>query len=532
MVCSCHDSALLGFWFNKYWEKNMSNINFIKKNKVLVIYTFLLGLITYAVKLFSFGYGMDTLNFITLQDTYLMHWIEIGRPGMYLFKKYITSQYMNIYIANFCFVFFLCITSLVICNIASIKLVDEQGNQFSEQLRLFIIPSLFITAPLFVQQAYFVLQNIEFSFSMLLVTFTVLLFVMKINNRIEFRLLAIFSLTIAFSCYQSFIIYYIGLLIFVAFLDVHKSWQNGRQTGLINLFKKYCIPIFDMFIAFAGYEIFSKVMLYTFHLKASSYLGGQILWGKKAFSTTLKLTLVSIKNTLLTGFSYSFNVALLIGLIGLVIIWITQYVVKRNNECIFFILLMGLFLDTFFFNILLGNTPASRALVPSYCLVVAIVFFICSLYIKKNALLILLEVLVFLIAGKQIFLTTNLIQADQVRFYQDQAMISRIETQLDTMNINPNDTKLMLVGYHNNVTPLNIQDDLVGESMFEFGDFTGNTSAMTENIVFLMNQGGYNIRAVNNEEFNKEFRKTRKMRTFPQKNSIMKHGNIVIIKLS
>lgn len=77
----------------------MYSINFIKKNKLLVSYTFLLGLVTYAVKIFSFSYGMDTLNFITLQDTYLMHWIQIGRPGMYFFKKYITSQYINVYIA-------------------------------------------------------------------------------------------------------------------------------------------------------------------------------------------------------------------------------------------------------------------------------------------------------------------------------------------------------------------------------------------------------------------------------------------------
>lgn len=182
----------------------MLSINFIKKNKLLVIYTFLLGLITYAIKMFSFGYGMDTLNFINLQDAYLMHWIQIGRPGMYFFKKYITSQYTNTYIANLCFVIFLCITSLVICNIASVKLRNEQSVYISERLRLFIIPSLFITTPLFVQQAYFVLQNIEFSFSMLIVTFVALLIALGLNNKVEFRFLSIFGLFIAFSCYPKF----------------------------------------------------------------------------------------------------------------------------------------------------------------------------------------------------------------------------------------------------------------------------------------------------------------------------------------
>lgn len=510
----------------------MYSINFIKKNKLLVSYTFLLGLVTYAVKIFSFGYGMDTLNFITLQDTYLMHWIKIGRPGMYFFKKYITSQYMNIYISNLCFVIFLCMTSLVICSIADVKLRNEQNTYVSEQLRLFIIPSLFITTPLFIQQAYFVLQNIEFSFSMLVVTFVALLVALELNNKLEFRFISVLGLFIAFSCYQSFPIYYLGLLIFLAFLDVYKSWRDSEQISVVILFKNYINPILDMLIAFVGYEIFSKVMLHIFHLKASSYLGGKILWGKEAFSTTLKSTLFSIKNTLLTGFTYSFNIALLIGLIGLVVIWITQYLTKRKGGFAFLILLVGLLLDAFFFNLLLGNAPVPRALVPSYCLVVVIVFFICSLYIKKNIFLILLEILAVLVAGKQMLLTTNLIQADQVRYNQDQMLIERIETQLDSLNINPNKTKLMLVGYHNDVTPLNVQDDLVGESMFEFGDFTGNTSAMTENIVMLMNQGGYDIKAVNDEEFHKEFRRATKMKVFPQKNSIKQHGDIVIVKLS
>ena len=510
----------------------MLSINFIKKNKLLVIYTFLLGLITYAIKMFSFGYGMDTLNFINLQDAYLMHWIQIGRPGMYFFKKYITSQYTNTYIANLCFVIFLCITSLVICNIASVKLRNEQSVYISERLRLFIIPSLFITTPLFVQQAYFVLQNIEFSFSMLIVTFVALLIALGLNNKVEFRFLSIFGLFIAFSCYQSFIIYYIGLLIFLAFLDVYKSWRDSTQTSLVVLFKTYINPILDMLIAFVGYEIFLKVMLHAFHLKASSYLGDQILWRKEPFNLTLRSMLISIKNTLVTGFTYSFNIALLIGLIGLVVILITEYIAKRKSGFVFLILIIGLLLDAFFFNILLGNAPAARALVPSYCLVVIITFFICSLYIKKTTFLTLFEVLVVAIAAKQILLTTNLIQADQIRYNQDQKLINRIETQLDTLNINPNKTKLMLVGYHNEATPLNIQNDIVGESMFEFGDFTGNTSAMTENIVMLMNQGGYDIKAVNNEEFHKEFRRATKMKVFPQKNSIKQHGDIVIVKLS
>ena len=509
------------------------SINFIKKNKLLASYTFLLGLVTYAVKIISFGYGMDTLKFITMQDTYLMHWIQIGRPGMYFFKKYITSQYMNIYIANLCFVIFLCMTSLVICSIADVKLENGQSNNYvSERLRLFIIPSLFITTPLFIQQAYFVLQNIEFSFSMLVVTFVALLVALELNNKVEFRLLSIFGLFIAFSCYQSFPIYYIGLLIFLAFLDVYKSWRDSTQIGVVILFKNYINPFLDMLIAFVGYEIFSKVMLHLFHLKASSYLGGKILWGKGAFNTTLSSTLISIKNTLVTGFTYSFNIALLIGLIGLVVIWVTQYVTKRKSGFAFLILLVGLFLDAFFFNLLVGNAPVPRALVPSYCLVVVIVFFICSLYIKKNVFLILLEALVVLVTGKQMLLTTNLIQADQVRYNQDQMLIGRIETQLDSLNINPNKTKLMLVGYHNEVTPLNVQDDLVGESMFEFGDFTGNTSAMTENMVMLMNQGGYDIKAVNDEEFHKEFGRATKMKVFPQKSSIKQHGDIVIVKLS
>lgn len=509
----------------------MQGISYIK-DKSLVIYTFLLGIITYSVKLFSFSYGMDTLNFITLKDAYLMHWIQIGRPGMYFFKKYIIGQYMNIFIANLCFVVFICITSLIICNMIYSKLGYKQNNQLSGRLRLFIIPSLFVTTPLFVQQAYFVLQNIEFSFSLLLVTLAALPVAWGKNRKLVFRSLIILSLFVAFSCYQSFPIYYIGLLIFLAFLDVHKGWENNVKVTLVTLFKRYIDPIFDMILAFICYEILEKVMLYAFQLKSSSYLKSQISWGKEQVGTILNTMISSMRDTLVVGFNYSFNIDLLLGLIGIIIIWVTQYVAKRRNVFVFFVLAVGLVLDVFFFNIFLGQSPAPRALVPSYYLIVAIVFFICSLYIRKHYLLILLEILVFLIGSKQLILATNLMQADYIRYNQDLTLINRIETRIDAMRINPAETKLMIVGYHNHTTPLNIQSDLVGESMFEFGDFTGNTSAMTENIVFLMNQGGYDIQAVNNEEFNKEFYRSSEMGIFPQKNSVKKYNNIIIVKLS
>ena len=186
----------------------------------------------------------------------------------------------------------------------------------------------------------------------------------------------------------------------------------------------------------------------------------------------------------------------------------------------------------FLFVLLLGNEPASRAYVPVYPVTSSLLLFISALFIKRRSLLSLLTIIVSIVTVEQLILTTNLLQADQFRYEQDLQLINRIETSLDSRHINPETHKLMLIGYRDNNTSLNIEYDVVGMSMIKFGYFKGISNAMTMNVVKIMNLNGYNIKSVNSKEYKKLYNEGNRMQKFPEKESVLVKNDVVIVKIN
>lgn len=493
----CYLGGIGGSMANKILLNPFADIKgFIKSNKFNIVFTFLLGFLTFGIRIIYLNYGMDTLNYMSNNDDYLKHWIRIGRPGMYFFKK-LFGPYMNIWLANISFVIFLCAASVALCFLATLKLQLKQIN--ISKNKLLIIPSLLITSPLFIQQYYFDLQNFEFSLSIFLVV-TAIISSLYTNtiNKWWIYLFQLICLFVSFSVYQSFPLFVAVVIIYCIYLDLYCDFTNGNKKTIRSLFRSYLPTVINTVVSFALYEMLEKMMLNIFDLRKSSYLTGQILWGGGEPTTlTIKRIALIIKSQLFTDFSYSFNCSLLIGIFLILFVWVIKYLGDDSNivnSILFLILLICLVVLAFSFVILLGNTPTPRAYVPTYPLINTILFFISILYLNKKLLVNSLLLIVAIFSAKQLLLSTNLLQADQIRYEQDLQFINRIEVQLDNRHVNPETHKLMLIGYRDNNTALNIEDDLVGMSMLRFGDFTGNTNAMTENVVSIMNLNGYNIK--------------------------------------
>lgn len=506
---------------------------FIVDNKFNVIFTFILGFTTFGIRIIYLNYGMDTLNYMYDNNEYLNHWIKIGRPGMYFFKK-LFGPYMNIWLANLSFVIFLCITSLGLCFLATKKL------QFREvsigKSKLIIIPSVLVTSPLFVQQYYFDLQNFEFSFSMSLIVIAVIssLYSYFFSKR-GIIIFQVICFLIAFSVYQSFPILVCVLIIFCMYLDLYCDFIEKSGETIRKLSNKYLHLVLSIVTSFLLYELFEKLMLFSFGLRKSGYLTGQILWFHEPVEITFRRILLTIKSQLFTGFTYSFNISLIVGIFLVLIIWIFKYILDNNslfNTISFLVLLISLVILVFLFVLLLGNEPASRAYVPVYPVTSSLLLFISALFIKRRSLLSLLTIIVSIVTVKQLILTTNLLQADQFRYEQDLQLINRIETSLDSRHINPETHKLMLIGYRDNNTSLNIEYDVVGMSMIKFGYFKGISNAMTMNVVKIMNLNGYNIKSVNSKEYKKLYNEGNRMQKFPEKESVLVKNDVVIVKIN
>ena len=81
--------------------------HFIKENKGLAIYSFLIVFATYGIKLFNNTYAIDTMHLMTNYRGYLKHWVSIGRPGLVALKLF-NIQLCKCLFFKFVSYYFLC----------------------------------------------------------------------------------------------------------------------------------------------------------------------------------------------------------------------------------------------------------------------------------------------------------------------------------------------------------------------------------------------------------------------------------------
>lgn len=502
--------------------------NFAYKNKVLIIFSFLLSFTVYGLKIFNVNYGMDTLQLMSNFNFTMNHWVSIGRPGMLIFKKLLFGQYTNVYTLNILGIFFMTVSSVAICYLCFISL-----EEYFPKWKIFIIPSLFISSPLWPQQYYFVLQNFEFSFCMFLIILSVILIYKPQKFSINF-LLAIVLITLAFSVYQSFTIFFVTMASFLMLLLIYKNQKRGYTYSKALLLKTALRFITAFIISFLSYTVFKDFALYHYRVIESSYLKNQILWGRfplnQIFSSMLRgLKLIILPDQGNLAFSYLF----LIGCISLIITFIYQCYCKRTSKFIFVLVSLIFLFSGISMIFIYGEAPTIRSLVPSYSMVCAGTIFISSLYYNKKSVGLGIFLLVVLYSFKQINLTSNLLISDQIRFEEDNQKIELITAKIDALGLNNiQNYKVMMVGFWPSESSLVQQNEMIGSSLFQFGDFTGDSYATSQNVITLMRTRGIIYQYMTHAEYKKVLPLTENMKKFPSKNSVEVVGKIIIIKLS
>lgn len=501
---------------------------FNKKNYLLVFYTIILTFIVYGIKIFNVNYGMDTVQLMTDYPGTLRHWIAIGRPGMVLLKRLLFGGYTNVYLLNMLAFVCLCLTSLAICYLVYAVL----GKNYPRK-KIYIVPSLFITSQLFVYQYYFVLQNFEFSLMMGLVVLAVLLTFRAEKNLSGANLLAVSILLGALLVYQSFALYYVAIVSFVLLLNIYQQQMVAIQLRFIQLLKFSLPYILILLISLIGYFALNRAIQIHYQVPASSYLVDQSLWGKTSLHKLipslfggLKMAILPLKGDL------TYNYLLIVGLILLLITIIFQFIRGLGSKFCFLLTTGTLLLSSILMILVAGQLPNARTLVPVYPFVAVVAIFVSSLYFEYRVINLVFALLTIFFTWQQINLTTNLLYADQMRYEEDQRKIERINNQIDGLHLaHPENYKLMLVGIWPTQTTATLTSDMLGLSLFQFGQFTGNSYAATLNILDIMQTMGLHYQTVTYQEFLKLRPKADTMATFPAKNSLKVVGDTIIIKL-
>lgn len=510
-------------------KENNNFLLFFRGNKWLILYTFFLTISIYGIKIVNINYGMDTLGLMKNFDQTMTHWVMIGRPGMLIFKKLLFGTYTNVYFLNLIGILFLALMSIFICYLGFIVL----ENSFS-RTKIYIIPSLLVTSPLWPHQYYFVLQNAEFSICMTLIVISILLTYTSSNLCTVRNLFAVFLASFAFSVYQSFAIFYISLTCFTILMYVYKCQKTNDayfvRVGLTKLLQY----IFVFFLASIAYIIFKKLALVHYDLKESHYLSNLTLWGRLPVSSVYRsITGVLQKVVFPSNESTPYNYLFIISFLFICSIWVCFFLKKVPGKFLFILCGLVLNFSALVMIFVYGTSPAYRSMVPSYCFVCAANIFLCSLYTNKKSFMVGLTLFVALYTFKQANTTSNLLISDQVRFDEDNRKVEAINNQLNNLGLKDSQNyKLMLTGFSPSRSNLSLPEGMVGKSMFQFGDFTGDSYAVSQNIVSLMRTRGIIYQDMSHEEYSKLLPRSSNMHAFPEKGDIKIVGKVIIIKLS
>lgn len=163
----------------KNFKKELKEFsNFLTKYKFLISIIFIIGIIVYGIKLFSYSISIDTEVIIHSHDGQIRSWLSIGRFSLFVLKKVLMLNPFNPYLANM--IMIVCFISSVIFLIYILKKISKDKIN---SVSIFIFSLIIITSPILAEQFNFTLQAAEVAISMLFLNFAFVFFLKWLKQK-------------------------------------------------------------------------------------------------------------------------------------------------------------------------------------------------------------------------------------------------------------------------------------------------------------------------------------------------------------
>lgn len=256
-----------------------------KENKWVILALFIVGILTYGIRLISSTISIDTECVITDQVALCAGWFSMGRyvlAGI----KYLEMIPFNIYVANIGMFIFFFLSILVW--IRQLEKLFGKRNKIANLLFGLII----LTTPILAEQFGYTLQNIEVAFAFLLFSLGMgpLQKYVYENSKIN-GLISLLLFSITFGMYQGFVPLFVSLCVFI---HVVKEETDGKKS--FQAIAKYLL----MFILLIGiYYLGGTIAREVLQIESSSYFKEQIYWGQESITSTVFRTAKSVGATML-----------------------------------------------------------------------------------------------------------------------------------------------------------------------------------------------------------------------------------------
>lgn len=503
-----------------------SFLDFLKKNKLTVILCWFFLLFSYGIKLFYYSISIDSESMLVFQEGVMHSWIGISRFGLVFTKELIKLIPFNPFVANFLMIVTTFCASLFL-SFLFFSLDEKFGNSNTSKAS-FILPCLFITNPLFLEQFNFTLQSFEVALAIFLVflgNFCVTQWIFD-SKKVLHLLVGLVSSIWSFWSYQSLIFLHISVSLALFVCICINNLKCSTKKFEKSFFRISAVKYFLTFVlSYLIHFYLNKLVLIKKGFPVfSGYLNNMICWKHKSKISCIKDIL-----KYMSGYKFYFLLALIF------FIFVFFIIVKNHkieNRFLFLLAVFGLLLSPFFLSFCLGGALIARMQFSLPFVFAFIFYFFIKHLSEKSFIKPLFTVFSLLLSFKQSYTVASFFYYDYIRYKEDVYIANRIFSRIDSFDIqNINDVPVVFFGkLEPKVVPQKFRGDVSGYSFFEW-DCGCHFGASFRPIDF-MSTLGYKYKKPSKEEVEKAEKIAENMKVWPSPESVRYEQGIVVVKLS
>lgn len=320
-----------------------------KQNQTIILFSFLLLIVAYGFKLFTYSFSIDTEIYMLNKEEMLRSWIAINRFSLVGLKQLTTLIPFNIFLANW-----VTIILFEISNLLTYHNFSSVYPYLKEKKKALIFLGILSTSPIFLEQFNFTLQNVEVAFFLILFQIALYFFIKYIkDDKIKYLPGIIILLTICIGCYQSFATMFITEIMLILWFRL----ENKKEQNI----KKYIISAF-LIISFSVilYFIVGELVKNILQVESSGYLKSQIGWLNGSITQSI---INVIKSTARTYFGWLFHIPqfTMMNSVALLFILLELGSSLKKKEFFKSLLLCGIIVSPMIMSIALGSTEPIRS---------------------------------------------------------------------------------------------------------------------------------------------------------------------------
>ncbi|MDH6363425.1 hypothetical protein M2139_000400 [Enterococcus sp. PF1-24] len=498
--------------FKREWQEIK---NFVTKNKFLIGYTYLLIVLCYGAKLIFYNFSVDTEEFIMLSPVnQFVQWAQMGRYGLYYFKKIFTGYHINPYLINFGTYFMLGLMTNYLCFIFYRIYQKKKG--------LLIIPSLFVTSAILLEQYNFILQSFEVVTANFLVVISVFMVHLFTHyKKSYFLLFSVILGIIGFSVYPSNYILFILLTIAILIAKIN---QSENKLSWQQLAAKITPFLLTFLITYLGNQLAYNATMKALDVKKINYIGASIPWGNtsvgKIFGRIGKTLTTIYSGNQSIFFSYAVPIAILLG--------VAAVFLSKNNRGSLAFLYVSLFLAMNLEFFLLGSIGPIRALAPFFPLGVAFIYYFAYRNFSNKYLRMSLALAICLITFNQGKITANFAIQEHQIYKAQQDFTKDLLSAIHDEGVD--DLYYYKLAVYGNKNFAKTTGDVLGHSFYDWDTNSAvQSSYRISNFFEMMDNPQQRIPF---KDYLSVFAQLEEMPIFPAEGSVKVQDDIILIKLS